>query len=75
MFLLNLTLLATVFLRCATAQMPALEDPGQDLASYVSVSEQIPVPVDPPTPVPSDELSDYSTAPGPPTTSAQRHTL
>lgn len=41
MFLLNLTLLATVFLRCATAPMPALEDPGQDLASYVSVSEQI----------------------------------
>jgi hypothetical protein len=41
MFLLNLTLLATAFLRCATAQLPALEDPGQDLASYVSVSEQI----------------------------------
>jgi hypothetical protein len=46
MFLLNLTLLATAFLRCATAQLPALEDPGQDLASYVSVSEQNPVPVD-----------------------------
>jgi hypothetical protein len=46
MFLLNLTLLATAFLRCATAQLPALEDPGQDLASYVSVSETNPVPVD-----------------------------